>query len=112
MFSSGGRSADLERVAWYDRNSGGRTRDVGGRRPNGWGFHDMHGNVWEWIWDPYASLPDLSPDNVESPGIGPDRTIRGGSWYTDAKACRTTNFCRIDPGFANKDLGLRLARTP
>ena len=112
MFTSGGRSDDLKRVAWYERNSGGRTRRVADRDPNEWGFHDVHGNVWEWVWDLYATLPDLSPDNVESPGIGPDRTIRGGSWYTDAKACRTTNFCRIDPGFANSDLGFRVARTP
>ena len=112
MFNSGGRSDDLKRVAWFDRNSGGHTRDVADREPNDWGFHDVHGNVWEWVWDLYATLPDFSPDNVESPGIGPDRTIRGGSWYSDAKACRTTNFCRIDPSFANNDLGLRVARTP
>jgi formylglycine-generating enzyme required for sulfatase activity len=112
MFAAGGRWRDLERTAWFDRNAGKRTHEVATRQANAWGFHDMHGNVWEWIWDPYASLPDLSSDNVESPGIGPDLTIRGGSWYTDAKACRTTNFCRIDPGFVCNDLGFRVARTP
>jgi formylglycine-generating enzyme required for sulfatase activity len=112
MFSAGGRRDDLKRTAWFADNASGRTREVGRRQANAWGFHDMHGNVWEWIWDPYASLPDLSPDNVESPGVGPDRTIRGGSWYTGALECRTTNFCRIDPIFRSSDLGFRVARTP
>lgn len=112
MFSAGARPRDLERIAWFADNAGGRTREVAGRRANAWGFHDLHGNVWEWVEDAYADLPDLSPGNIESPGIGPDRTIRGGSWYTDAMACRTTNFCRIDPGFRCNDLGFRVARTP
>jgi len=112
MFSHGGRSRDLDRAAWYARNSGGRPRPVAGKEPNAWGFFDMHGNVWEWIWDAYATLPDLSPDNVESPGVGPDRTFRGGSWYTGAVACRTTNFCRGDPVFRSQDLGFRIARSP
>jgi len=112
MFSAGARPRDLARVAWFADNAGGRTREVAGRRANAWGFHDLHGNVWEWVEDAYANLPDLSPDNIESPGVGPDRTIRGGSWYTDAMACRTTNFCRIDPGFRCSDLGFRVARVP
>ncbi len=112
MFAAGGRWSDLERTAWFDRNSKDRTHDVATREANLWGLHDMHGNVWEWVWDLYATLPNLSPDNIESPGLGPDRTIRGGSWYTDAAACRTTNFCRIDPGFTCNDLGFRVARTP
>jgi formylglycine-generating enzyme len=111
MFAAGGRIRDLERTAWFAANARGRTRDVATRRPNAWGFHDMHGNVWEWIWDLYASLPDLSPHNLEQHGIGPDRTIRGGSWYTGPIACRTTNFCRIDPIFRSSDLGFRVARS-
>jgi len=112
MFAAGGRRDDLKRVAWFADNAGGRTRDVAKRQANAWGFHDMHGNVWEWVEDLYGTLPDLSPENIESPGLGPDRTMRGGSWYTGALECRTTNFCRIDPGFRCSDLGFRVARIP
>jgi formylglycine-generating enzyme required for sulfatase activity len=112
MFAAGGRRDDLARTAWFADNAGRGPRRVARRDANAWGFHDMHGNVWEWVWDAYASLPDLSRENVESPGIGPDRTIRGGSWYTPAIACRTTNFCRIDPAFRSCDLGFRVARRP
>jgi formylglycine-generating enzyme required for sulfatase activity len=36
------------RYLWFRENSDGRPRDVGTKRPNAWGLHDVEGNVWEW----------------------------------------------------------------
>jgi formylglycine-generating enzyme required for sulfatase activity len=43
---SGGNNID--RVAWYDRKGGDRTRFVAKKAPNQLGLFDMSGIVWEW----------------------------------------------------------------
>ncbi len=55
---------------------------IGSLASNGFGLHDVLGNVSEWCQDAYLQDPlsGPSPINDESPGI-PLRSIRGGCWY-------------------------------
>jgi len=44
-------AAELDKVAWYADNSGGRTHPVGKKLPNAWKLFDMEGNAGEWATD-------------------------------------------------------------
>ena len=65
--------------------------------PNPFGFHDMHGNVWEWVQDRYG---DYSPEDVTDPTgptVGTDRVIRGGSWLGEARLGRSASRVGANP---------------
>jgi antitoxin component YwqK of YwqJK toxin-antitoxin module len=55
--------------------SGGprETTDVGKYPANAWGFHDMHGNVWEWCADWYGDYPTGAARNPVGPADGSRR---------------------------------------
>jgi formylglycine-generating enzyme required for sulfatase activity len=43
----------LERYAWYEKNSEGKTHPVGQRLPNAWGLYDVPGSVNEYVQDKF-----------------------------------------------------------
>ncbi len=101
----------LDEVAWHYRNSSYKTHPVGTKKPNAWGLHDMHGNVWEWCADRYASELQGGVD-PEGPNSGVSRVCRGGSWHCSEAISRAASRGRAGSSLRINNLGFRLALVP
>ncbi len=121
----------LDEYAWYDKNSGGETHEVGRKKPNPWELFDILGNVMEWTSDQYASesYKNRSGKSISDPKVPVSElypgAIRGGSYKSGAEDLRPTKrfsstpeWKRIDPQIPKSQwwfpeapfLGLRLVR--
>ena len=95
------------------RWDGKKTAPVGSFKANGFGLHDMHGNVLEWVEDCYnESYAGASSDGRawESGHCGV-RVLRGGSWYYVPRDLRAASRVRGVTGVRNYYFGFRVART-
>jgi formylglycine-generating enzyme required for sulfatase activity len=88
------------------------TTNVGQYAANPWGFHDMHGNVWEWCADWYGAYPTGAARDPILPSIGSYRVGRGGSWFFTANGARSAYRHRFVPAGSYDSLGFRLSLRP
>jgi formylglycine-generating enzyme required for sulfatase activity len=106
----------LAEVAWYERNSEGRTHPVGRKQPNNWGLHDMHGNVWEWVRDGLGGYPGGEATDpwidYTGPSAATHRIIRGGGWLNSSGQCRADFRAWQNMNFLSSSLGFRVALAP
>jgi len=114
-FYTGDSDSDLGRAGWYHDNSGLTTHPVGEKAPNAWGLYDMHGNVWEWCWDWYASgyygtRPDPDSDPM-GPSEGTMKVLRGGCSRLTPRNCRSASRGRDYPSYRADYHGFRVCRS-
>jgi formylglycine-generating enzyme required for sulfatase activity len=90
-------SDNAKNIAWYEKNSGSKTHQVGTKEPNELGIYDMSGNVGEWCSDWNDWYSSSAQTNPTGPSSGSARVLRGGSWYLYARNCRVSFRGSGDP---------------
>lgn len=113
-FVSGDDEKNLEQFAWFSTNAEGTTHEVGTKRANEWGLHDLHGNVAEVCRDWFGNKPlgGRDPEVSEPDVSAPYRTTCGGSCHSPGALCRSAGrvwfFSIRSPGVGFRIAAVRL----
>ena len=109
--TTGARYGDLDKIAWYAGNTGGKLTPVGRKRANAWGLHDMLGNVGEWTADwygAYRTYNGFSAADPTGPSKGSLRVYRGGSYNDVGEGVRAAGRRSGSPRTRDGAVGFRL----
>jgi len=119
-----------ESVAWFDATSFTPTHhNVATKTANGYGLHDMAGNVAEWVWDPYVASSERKDNKIsrnptykhteKNGSCDGAATIRGGDYTCFSSFVTTPLMCNARDESTCKtpydsidgvDIGIRIAR--
>lgn len=105
---------NLDPAGWYCGNAEGSSRPVRGKSANAFDMYDLHGNVYEWCYDYYASDYGAGgqhdPVDPRGPLEGISRVARGGAWISNSQDCRSASRFYQRPGEWFSFVGFRVAR--
>lgn len=105
--------SQLELVGWIGVNSGMQTKPVGLKPGNGFGLHDMGGNVLEWTNDWFGEYPSEPQVDPTGPPRAWGRVFRSGCWHLGAWLSRASVRFEDEPeGLRVSDTGMRVAIDP
>ncbi|MGD1913172.1 MAG: formylglycine-generating enzyme family protein [Rivularia sp. (in: cyanobacteria)] len=88
-----------------------QTTDVGIFPANTFGLYDMHGNVWEWCLDDWHDNYKEAPNDGtfwQNNELFNTRLLRGGSWVTLPRRCRSASRSGNDHVLRFNDVGFRV----
>jgi formylglycine-generating enzyme required for sulfatase activity len=107
------RGQEVRDFAWYDKNSGRKTQQVGRKKSNGWGLYDMSGNVFEWVEDCWHENYNGAPEDESAwlragGGNCGWRVVRGGCFGNGPELLRSSFRFRSDADDRGS-VGFRLA---
>ena len=90
-----------------------RIAPAGSFAPNGFGLHDMHGNVWEWVEDCWNGSYAGAPSNGGAwlRGDCTERVLRGGAWFNIPGNLRAGYRDGVTTRIRDDRIGFRVART-
>ncbi len=101
-------NTDLSDYAWFYENGFEKYHEVGHKQPNDIGLYDMLGNVTEWTLDQYQEdyFQNLK-DGAKNPWVEPERrhsrTVKGGSYDSDAEDCSCRARHKSSPSWQARD---------
>jgi formylglycine-generating enzyme len=88
------------------------TSPVGSYAANGFGIHDMIGNLAEWVEDcSTQSYAPMKPGGTPMGGDCSKRMVRGGSWGTQPRQLRSAERLRYSPTDLDDSIGIRVAKS-
>ena len=103
----GNNAADLDKYAWYEKNSENTFHKVGKKLPNPWGLYDMLGNMTEWTLDHYDATAFEKINNqqlvIEANNAKYPKTLKGGSFLDSAIELRPSKRFHSDPIWNRRD---------
>ncbi|MGC9457451.1 MAG: formylglycine-generating enzyme family protein [Halothiobacillaceae bacterium] len=94
----------------------GKPVPVGSLPANGWGLHEVHGNVQEWTLDHWSNTLRGHPTEGSNAHVSFDkrdkrrRVVRGGSWFDKPGRCRSASRAARHVYEFDLNLGFRLVR--